>query len=279
MTVHAAAGSLSPDCSSDKSPGLIKRLALALGVLALLSATPGIAEEQIGVRAKGGHAESFFLEKSPAAEARATAEKLARAVIAARMIIFAYAGKIVDPTLGDKGLSGEFFERTWRTSLEAELIDATPTQKRIIEKLIQAGRQVMENNQDRINTKGVGWKNFLPAKWEREMGQVFAAKTGIIIKQPGRAYRSPVNVPDDTERAALIHYVKAGHSENAPVTTTEQWGKQKVFRHMEPIRLMEPCLACHGKPKGARDIVGFEKDGLEVDDVIGLMSVSIAVGD
>jgi len=61
----------------------------------------------------------------------------------------------------------------------------------------------MENNQDRINTKGVGWKNFLPAKWEREMGQVFTAKTGIVIKQPGRAYRSPVNVPDEAERAAL----------------------------------------------------------------------------
>jgi hypothetical protein len=90
-------------------------------------------------------------------------------------------------------------------------------QKRLYEKLIWAGRQVIENNQDRLNVKGVGWKNFLPAKWEREMGGVFTAKTGIVIKQPGRAYRNPVNVPDDAERAALIHYVKAGHGENAPI--------------------------------------------------------------
>lgn len=250
----------------------------AVAAMMLMTVSTAMAEE-VGARAKGGYPESFFLEKVPRAEAKATAEKLARGVIAARMIIFAYAGKFVDPALGDKGFSGEVFERQWRAALESELIDATPNQRRIFEKLIWAGRQVMDNNQDRINTKGVGWKNFLPAKWEREMGQVFTAKTGIIIKQPGRAYRSPVNVPDDAERAALVHYIKAGHAENTPLMSTAKWGKQEVYRHMEPIRLMPPCLPCHGKPKGELDLVNFEKDGLETGDVIGLMSVTIAVND
>ena len=249
-----------------------------LAAMFLLVSLPAAAEE-IGARAKGGFAESFFLEKVPRAEAKATAERLARAVIAARMIIFAYAGKFVDPNLGDKGFSGGMFETQWRAALEPDMIDATPTQKRLYEKLIWAGRQVMENNQDRINTKGVGWKNFLPAKWEREMGGVFTARTGIVIKQPGRAYRSPVNVPDEAERAALVHYVKAGLNENAPIVKSEKWGKQEVYRHMEPIRLMPPCMGCHGKPKGELDMVNFEKDGLEPGDVIGLMSVTIAVSD
>ena len=254
-----------------------KRTAV-LAATFLLVSLPAAAEE-IGARAKGGFAESFFLEKVPRAEAKATAERLARAVIAARMIIFAYAGKFVDPNLGDKGFSGGVFETQWRAALEPDMIDATPTQKRLYEKLIWAGRQVMENNQDRINTKGVGWKNFLPAKWEREMGGVFTARTGIVIKQPGRAYRSPVNVPDEAERAALVHYVKAGLNENAPIVKSEKWGKQEVYRHMEPIRLMPPCMGCHGKPKGELDMVNFEKDGLEPGDVIGLMSVTIAVSD
>lgn len=257
-----------------------KRTMLAIASLtaAWLLSSPVQAEE-IGSRAKGGFAESFFIEKVPKAEAKATAQRLANAVITARMIIFAYSGKFVDPTLGDKGFSGEVFERQWRTSLESDMLDATPTQKRLYEKLIWAGRQVIENNQERINTKGVGWKNFLPAKWEREMGQVFTARTGIVIKQPGRAYRSPMNVPDDTERAALVHYVKADRDQNRPLTSTEQWGKQTVYRHMEPIRLLPPCLACHGEPKGSLDIVNFEKDGLEAGDVIGLMSVTFAVTD
>lgn len=250
-----------------------------LAALFLVTALPAAAAEQVGAPAKGGFPETFFLEKVSRAEAKVTAEKLAKAVIAARMIIFAYAGKIVDPKLGDKGLSGESFETQWRDAIEPLLIDATPDQKRIIEKLIWAGRQVMDNNQERINFKGVGWKNFLPAKWEREMGQVLTARTGIVIKQPGRAYRSPVNVPDETERNAMVHYINAGHGENAAITSMAKWGKQEVYRHMEPIRLIPPCLPCHGKPKGELDIVGFEKDGLEKGDLIGLMSVSIAVSD
>ena len=250
----------------------------ALAGLLLLMVLPASAE-QVGARAKGGFAESFFMEKLPRADAKATAEKLARAVIAARMIIFAYAGKFVDPTLGDKGFSGEVFEGQWRSAVEPDLIDATPGQRKIFEKLFWAGRQVIDNNQERLNTKGVGWKNFLPAKWEREMGQVFTARAGIVIKQPGRAYRSPMNAPDDTERSALEHYINAGHGENRPLTSYAKWGKQDVYRHMEPIRLIPPCLGCHGKPRGEPDMLGFEKDGLESGDIIGVMSVTIDVSD
>ena len=253
------------------------RSILLLSIISAASATA--TADPVGVRARGGHPEYLFLEKAPRAEVEATAQKLARAVIAGRMIIFAYSKKLTDPAIGDKGFSGEFFEGQWRTALEGELLDATPGQRRMLEKLFWAGRQVIDNNQDRLNVKGIAWKNFLPAKWEREMGQVFTAKTGIVIKQPGRAYRSPVNVPDEAERAALVHYVKAGLDENAPIMKTEKWGKQEVYRHMEPIRLLPPCMGCHGKPKGELDIVNFEKDGLEVGDVIGLMSVTLAVSD
>ena len=257
---------------------MVTRRAAALAAMVLLTTAPAMAEE-VGSRAKGGYPEYLFLEKTPRAEARSTAEKLARTVIAGRMIIFAYSGKLTDPELGDKGFSGEVFEKQWRAAVDAEMLDATPNQKRIIEKLFWAGRQVIDNNQDRLNVKGIAWKNFLPAKWEREMGQVFTARTGIIIKQPGRAYRSPVNVPDDVERSTLEHFIKAGRAENAPQTVYTTMGKQAVYRHMEPIRLIPPCLGCHGQPKGAPDMLGYEKDGLEAGDVIGLMSVTIAVSD
>ena len=256
----------------------MSRHAVALATLLLLVTLPAAAEE-IGARARGGFAESFFLEKVSRAEAKSTAERLAKAVIAARLIIFAYAGKFVDPALGDKGFSGEVFESQWRSAVEPDLIDATPGQKKIFEKLFWAGRQVIDNNQERLNTKGVGWKNFLPAKWEREMGQVFTARTGIVIKQPGRAYRSPMNAPDDTERRSLEHYINAGHGENRPLTSYAKWGKQDVYRHMEPIRLIPACLGCHGKPRGEPDMLGFEKDGLESGDIIGVMSVTIGLSD
>lgn len=252
---------------------------IAAGAAAVLMTASAVAGDAVGVRAKGGHPEYLFLEAVPRAEAEATARKLANAVIAGRLIIFAYSKQLTDPALGDKGFTGEFFEKQWRSALEGELMDATPNQRRILEKLFWAGRQVIDNNQDRLNVKGVAWKHFLPAKWEREMGQVFTARTGIIIKQPGRAYRSPVNVPDDLERSTLEHFIGTGQGENKPRTVYTTMGKQNVYRHMEPIRLVPPCLACHGKPKGEPDMLGFEKDGLEAGDVIGLMSVTLAVSD
>ena len=258
---------------------MIRRALLLVSIVSALAVTAAAAADPVGVRAKGGHPEYLFLEKAPRAEAQATAQKLARAVIAGRMIIFAYSKKLTDPALGDKGFSGEFFEGQWRAALEGELIDATPSQRRMLEKLFWAGRQVIDNNQDRLNVKGIAWKNFLPAKWEREMGQVFTARTGIIIKQPGRTYRSPVNVPDELERSALQHYVNADRDESRPQTAFTTMGKQAVYRHLEPIRLLDACLPCHGKPKGEPDMLGFHKHGLVAGDLIGLMSVTLAVSD
>ena len=250
----------------------------AIVMISIISAAMSAAADPVGVRAKGGYPEYLFLEKAPRSEAPATAQKLARAVIAGRMIIFAYSRKLTDPALGDKSFTGEFFEGSARR-LEGELIDATPSQRRMLEKLFWAGRQVIDNNQDRLNVKGIAWKNFLPAKWEREMGQVFTARTGIIIKQPGRNYRSPVNVPDEVERSAMQHYVNSGRDENRPQTAFATMGKQAVYRHMEPIRLMDACLSCHGKPRGEPDMLGYARDGLDAGDLIGLMSVTVAVED
>ena len=149
---------------------------MKIGLAILLAA----ALPALAAAAKGGFPEYLFIEKVTRAEAEATAQKLAKAVLAGRMIIFAHGAKITDASLGDKGFGGAFFEEQWRRSTDDLTIDATPAQKRILDKLFWAGRQVMDNNQDRINTPGVAWKHFLPAKWEREMGQVLTARTGII---------------------------------------------------------------------------------------------------
>ena len=54
---------------------------IAVFAAVMLMAAPAAADP-VGVRAKGGQPEYLFLEKVPRAEAKATAEKLANAVIA-----------------------------------------------------------------------------------------------------------------------------------------------------------------------------------------------------
>lgn len=240
--------------------------------------TPLLANSgnSIGIPAKGGHPEYLFLEKVNENEAHSTAEMISKAIGIGRLVIFAQMKKLTDPKLGDKGFTGDVFAKQWKAALEAEFMGASPDQERIIEKLVWAGKQAMDNNQDRLNVKGVKWKHFLPAKWAREAGLMFNSRTGIVTKQPAINYRHPSNAPDEKEIVVLTKFIEAG-SDAKPQGEFAMMGKQKIYRYFDPIHLMQPCLGCHGKPKGELDILGFEKDGLDAGDVIGLISVSVAV--
>jgi hypothetical protein len=237
-----------------------------------------VAQAEVGIPAKGGYPEYLFIETVPSEEAHATAEMIAQAIFTGRMVIFAQMGKLTDPELGDKGYTGEVFGRQWRDAVQDIMIKASPNQERIMDKVFWAGEQAMENVQDRLNVKGVAWKHFLPARWEREMGSLLNARTGILTKQPARNYRNPANVPDEAEREVLARFVQQDF-DGKPHGAFAQMANHQVYRYMEPIRLIPPCMGCHGHPKGEPDMLGFEKDGLDVGDVIGLMSVTIGVRD
>lgn len=253
----------------------MKQLLILILPFLLISLHANAANE-IGVPAKGGYPEYLFLDKVKENEAESTAHMISKAIGIGRLVIFAQMKKLTDPTLGDKGFTGDVFAKQWKDALEAELMGASPTQERIIEKLVWAGKQAMDNNQDRINVKGVKWKHFLPAKWAREASLMLNSRTGIVTKQPAINYRHPSNAPDAKEIEILTKFVEAG-AEAKPQGEFAMMGKQKVYRYFDPINLMPPCLSCHGKPKGELDMLGFQKDGLDAGDVIGLISVSIAV--
>ena len=250
---------------------------LMISVL-LLSPLSGFADNNIGVPAKGGQPEYLFIEQVKRDIAQSTAKMISDALAIGRLVIFAQMPKIGDPKLGDKGFTPDVFAEQWQTALEAQLIDITPRQEEILKKLVWAGKLSMDINQDRINTQGIKYKHFLPAKWARETGLFFNAKTGIYTKQPSINYRHPSNAPDANEKQVLSNLVKAG-SEAKATGEFGKMGKQAVYRYYDPVKLMAPCLACHGTPKGELDMLGYEKDGMKAGDVIGMISVAIAVKD
>ncbi len=232
------------------------------------------AVDKIGIAAQGGYPEYLFLEKVTESEAETTAVLIAKAIARGRLVIFAQMEKLTNPNIGNKNFTGDVFLKQWQASIEADLMDISSTQQRIIDKLLWAGKQCIDNNQDRINVKGVKWKHFLPAKWARETGLMFNSRTGIVTKQPSINYRHPSNIPDEKEKKILTEFMQTDAKPKGEFT---MMGKQKIYRYFDPIFLMPPCLACHGKPKGELDILGFQKDGLDAGDIIGLISVSVAV--
>lgn len=248
---------------------------LIISLLAFLSLNAN-AGSKIGVPAKGGQPEYLFIEKVKKSEAKPTAKMISEALAMGRIVIFAQMSKIGDPKFGDKGFGAEVFAEQWKAAMESMLIDITPNQERILKTLIWAGKLSMDINQDRINYKGVKYKHFLPAKWARETGLFFNAKTEIFTRQPGVNYQHPSNAPDEAERKVLTSFVKAG-PQAVPEGEFTKMGKQSVYRYYDPVKLLAPCLACHGKPKGELDILGYEKDGMSDLDVVGMISVTVAV--
>ena len=234
--------------------------------------------DEVGVPAQGGQPEYLFLDKVPCDQGPETAALISSALAKGRMIIFSHMPKLTDPKIGDKGFTADYFAKAWVAALEPELIDLKPEQQPIFDKLIWAGKQSIDNNQDRLNVKGVGWKHFLPAKWAREAGLMLNSRTGVVTRQPSINYRHPSNAPDAREREILTRFTQADY-DGKPFGEYATMGKQSVYRYYDPVRLLKPCLACHGNPKGELDVLGYKKDGLEAGDVIGMISVAVAIKD
>ncbi len=226
--------------------------------------------------ALGGYPEYLFIEKLPEKEAKGMAELLALSVNEGRAIIFQNLPKINNAELGDKWFTPEYFEEKLMERLKQNIEGLSPAQRRIFNKFVSSAKISVSANQDRINLKGVGFKYFLPATWGRETAMIFKAQTGIIIKQTALLYRYPGNRPDDSEMKSLVKFTSPDYDKKTygEISTI---GKQNVYRYYRPVYMVAGCLSCHGGPKGEKDILGYEKDGLKVGDVRGVISVAVPV--
>lgn len=85
--------------------------------------------------------------------------------------------------------------------------------------------------------------------------------------------RNPEHEPDEIEMIALEAFQKDPSLEHYEQLTTVNG--QQVFRYLQPLRIQEACLGCHGGPQGEIDPFGHTKEGLEVDDLKGAITVSV----
>ncbi|OCC14329.1 Histidine kinase [Dissulfuribacter thermophilus] len=246
-----------------------------LFIMALLCSNFSLAfAEQNVQNTEGGLPEYCFVKKVSKNEAPLLAELLVKATLTGRRIVFKSLGKINNPELGDKGFTPEYFEKELRKSLSAFEAKLTQAQKEIWEDYIDASKEAISINQDRINLKGVKFKYFLPATWARQTASIFQAKTGIIIKQVALKYRHPCNRPDPFEIKALSKMKKNGLSE---FSAWSSLGSQLVYRYMVAIKTKAFCMKCHGGPKATTDILGFKKEGYQIGELRGAVSVVIPV--
>ncbi|KKM09605.1 hypothetical protein SY88_18225 [Clostridiales bacterium PH28_bin88] len=144
----------------------------------------------------------------------------------------------------------------------------------VIAEELLATRAFIAASQDRINTDSKGnfeFKHMNPARVVQEISRIFNEVTRYRIKQTRLNPRIPENSPDEYERRQLERF--AGDP-----TLNEVWGEdringERVFRYMIPLYMKRDCLQCHGEPKGELDIAGHRKEGYQLGELAGAISI------
>lgn len=136
--------------------------------------------------------------------------------------------------------------------------------------------EFMAINQHKINYDSDGnleYKYLSCSTVAMGVGAMLASQTDYKIKPTNMEVRNILNTPDTFETGGVTAF--KGNS-----STTEYWSIEavdgvQVFRYMTPLTIDKNCLDCHGKPRGEMDISGFTKEGLEIGDFAGALSLTM----
>lgn len=224
---------------------------------------------------------SGLLGFSPAfASEEDTAKDMAALFSAGRGVISDNQDQINNSDLGDKGLTGDVViakaKEKYKEKMGKDVDVNSPYQKALLE----AMGDVMKDAQPVINEKGKGFKGFLPAVFAGQVAtkasERLAGKAVIKLTAPKELVRNRKNRPDEWESKAIEEtFKKADYEKGKAFSEAVPVGGKDAFRFIQPEYYKQSCLSCHGGPKGETDITGGKKEGANLDDLGGAVSVTI----
>jgi hypothetical protein len=216
----------------------------------------------------------------------AIALSLAEMLRASRAIVSAEQSRIDDPQLGDKGLTGQVVldraiaQFRQSTGVDPAGLDPTSRQDRLLRAMMTSIAEVVDANQPTINTKGTGFKGFIPSTFGRLVGEAFAraakGEAEVKVTAPAELIRNRRARPDAWE-ADIIHtkLLAPGWPRGQAFSDLVRVSERDAFRVMVPEYYAASCLSCHGEPKGEMDKTGYPKEGSKVDDLGGVISITL----
>lgn len=214
------------------------------------------------------------------------AQSLATLLRSARAVISDKQKHINNPDIGDKGITADFVISTAKqnymnaTGTDLDSIDRSTLHGELIEAELRAIREVMDEAQSTINEEGVGLKGFLPAVFARLVTQGFKnhadGKATLKLTAPKDYVRNRANRPDKWEHKVIEEMFRSpDHPTGEAFAESTQVKGKDAYRLILPEYYKESCLACHGEPKGERDITGGKKEGGKLGELGGAISVVI----
>jgi hypothetical protein len=244
-----------------------RRVALGLAVLGLLAGA-----------AAGGTGD--------AGEEQRVAESLAAFLRSARSVISSNQYLINDPSIADKGLTGDEVVRraiatyTETTGTDPLKTDPASLEGELLRAQISSVKEVMDENQETINTTALGFKGFVPAVFARMVDERFMAKMGhraeVKVTAPDVLVRNRKARPDEWEASVIDgRLLSPEWPEGQAFSEWTTKDGRDAFRFIAPEYYSEGCLICHGVPKGEMDITGYPKEGGALGDLGGAISITL----
>jgi len=148
----------------------------------------------------------------------------------------------------------------------------------VLSKQMDAVWEFMVINQDVINYDADGQYNFKKLHCSlvgKSIGKLFGKKTGYIVRYTNFNPRNKADMPDEFELAALTTFVQS--SDTTEYYEITEFEGKKAFRYSAPMLIEENCLECHGAPAGEPDILGYAKEGWQVGDLAGIVSIVMPI--
>lgn len=148
----------------------------------------------------------------------------------------------------------------------------------ILSQQLEAVWEFMAVNQDLINYDSVGnydFKGLHCSLVGKSIGKIFGIKTDYIIRYTNFNPRNKADVPDEFELEALNVFREDNKVQE--YYDIVDYKDKKYFRYMAPMKIDNSCLECHGKPAGELDILGYPKEGWEVGDLGGAVSIVMPI--
>jgi hypothetical protein len=223
---------------------------------------------------------------APAEDDMAITQSLAEMLRDARAVISDKQGLINDPQVGDKHLTGEVVleqaveKYKKNTGVDPTKLDPASRQGRLLRAMMAAIVEVVNDNQATINEKGTGFKGFIPAVSARlvaeSFGQLAKGEAEIKVTAPVELVRNRKALPDSWESGVIEkRFLDPAWPAGKPFSAEVESKGRPAFRVMAPEYYVESCLACHGSPKGQMDITGYPKEGGKVNDLGGVISITL----
>ena len=162
------------------------------------------------------------------------------------------------------------------TSQREQAQAAMREQASMLTRQLNAMWDFMAINQDRINYDSDGNYDFKGLHCSivgLSVSNHFSQDTDYKIRYVSDRPRNAAHATDEFETQVMERF-----RQDASLASYDEMAAfdgQSSLRYVTPLRIDSSCMPCHGGPAGERDVTGRAKEGLELGDLHGVISVVV----